>query len=296
MKRTLHENQEAVTKNQRDGQQIVIITEGTYNKKIKDWQLNNELCNHPTWWVSNLDPVINQRTGCPECCVEARGLSKRVSIDDLKFKLLGRGIKIKVYSGVTNNPETVFECLKCRYEWKTSTASVIAGSGCSKCSNLAKLTEDEAIERIKGRSLKMVEYSGLVGKVRSKFKCTICNHIWDSTFNNIVKGRGCPVCAKTGFNPTKPAWMYRLLLDTPSGTCYGFGITNDIKGRMNKHRRVLKGMLDQEYTPVYFDSGLDALSLESEWKKSPHIVDIGVEGFRTECVLVNYETTKMIFK
>lgn len=64
---------------------------------------------------------------------------------------------------------------------------------------------------------------------------------------------------------------------------------------MGRHKIYLRGMIDYEYPPQYFDSGEEAKKVESVWKKSTHTVDIGIKGFRTECVLVNSETTKMIF-
>lgn len=73
------------------------------------------------------------------------------------------------------------------------------------------------------------------------------------------------------------------------------GITNNMKERMLVHKRNLGSTLDQVYEPLYFDSGIDAQLLESKWKQSPYITNIGIDGFKTECVLINSETTKMIF-
>lgn len=142
--------------------------------------------------------------------------------------------------------------------------------------------------------LKMIEYAGTT-KGKSKFKCDLCSHVWCTEYNSVYKGSGCPACTKTGFNPVKPAWLYILLLDTPYGSCYGFGVTVSIKDRMQHHKKNLKGMIDCIYSPLYFDTGKEAKEVEAIWKSSPYKINLGVEGFKTECVLVNGETTKMIF-
>lgn len=103
---------------------------------------------------------------------------------------------------------------------------------------------------------------------------------------------------KGGFNPVKPAWLYILLLDTPEGLCYGFGITNNLKNRMQDHKLSISRAgckILTEYDPLYFDDGESVKNKETEWKQSKYTVNTGVTGFRTESVLVNTETTKMIF-
>jgi len=294
-KRSLEENQRLINIKNKSGQKIVIVKEGTYNKKVKDWELNNELCNHPTWLVNNLDRVLNQNAGCPKCANVKVGLSRKIPADDIASRLEGREVVLVKYGKNTNTPDSEFACKAKNHKWVTSFASVVRGSGCAKCSNIAKLTKEEVCERLKGRHIEVVKYSGLVGQNKSEFKCTTCSNVWKSTVNNVFNGKGCPACAKTGFNPIKPGWVYILLLDTPKGYCYGFGITNTLKDRMRRHKKNLGNILDYEYPPMYFSSGIEAQALEAEWKKSPYVINIGIEGFMKECVLVNDETTKMIF-
>lgn len=177
-------------------------------------------------------------------------------------------------------------------------------SGCPKCGKLkkakARCVSDAILHnRLIGRGIDMLFYSGTTVNKDSVFYCTTCSLTWKSSYNNIDNGHGCPNCNKNGgFNQCKPAYLYILLLSTDKGDCYGFGITVNIKDRMTKHKRNLKKIgytVLEEYSPIYFESGVDAKQLESKWKQSPHIVSINVEGFVTECVLVNAETTKMIF-
>jgi hypothetical protein len=44
--------------------------------------------------------------------------------------------------------------------------------------------------------------------------------------NNHLQGRGCPSCAKTGFDPTKPGLIYFLKFEKPFASFWKVGITN----------------------------------------------------------------------
>lgn len=236
---------------------------------------------------------VDKFTGCPICSNTNRAENSRLTEKVIYERLEGRPLKILKYGGTVMS-QSHFECTVCGYILSTSFDSVNHGHGCPKCVNVARVTEEECVKRLNGRSVQLVKYLGST-KEKSLFKCIPCGKEWLNSFNNVQAGQGCPSCTKYGFNPSKPAYLYVLLLDTPKGTCYGFGVTNDIKSRMKKHRKNLGAMIDQEYDTIYFDRGIDAVKIENRWKKSPHIVNINVEGFLTECVTVNLETTKMIF-
>lgn len=236
-------------------------------------------------WKARLNN-IDQGQGCPKC-------SGRLCItkDQCHSRISNKPFIMLQYAGKLLDKSSLFECSLCGYKWNTSFANAETIKNCPKCSKAAKVTLSKAISRLTGTNVELVAYSGNV-KGKSTFKCGHCLYLWDTPLDGV---QGCPACAKSGFNPTKPAWLYTLLINTHAGYCYGFGITNNIKDRMKKHRINLKGMLDQEYEPLYFDSGVEAQQVESLWKKSPYVINGGVEGFKTECVLVNNETTKMIF-
>lgn len=240
-----------------------------------------------TWYCLAMD--IFSGHGCHKCAGIAR-----VTEEECHKRLKGRSIKLVYYAGSTAG-KSHFECTKCLHTWETSFRSIDSGQGCAKCSGCLQLTVDECQKRLTNRNLEVLTYGGSVGS-KSVFKCHKCDKDWTTTFEIVNGGCGCPNCAKTGFNPSKPAWLYVLLLDTPKGSCYGFGITNVLKGRMKRHKNTLGAMLDYKYPPRYFDSGVEAQKIEQVWKQSPYVAGINVEGFKTECVLVNSETTKMIFQ
>lgn len=65
------------------------------------------------------------------------------------------------------------------------------------------------------------------------FKCEV-GHEWKTSAKNRSIGRGCPSCAKFGFDPNKTAWLYFLRHD--SLDLFQIGITNDPLRRIAKHK------------------------------------------------------------
>lgn len=239
-------------------------------------------------WSAVFSNIIRGH-GCPKC-----NGGVKVNEEACRLQMVGKTFTMLRYGGSVTS-KSLFKCNICSSEWLTDFDKIKQGRGCHKCGGTSKKTEEDCHNKLKGRSLRMTYYAGTVSDLKSTFECGVCEHVWEASFNDIRMGQGCPSCAKSGFNPSRPAWLYVLRLNTPQGDCYGFGITNVLKDRMRRHKKNLGNMLDEVYEPFYFDSGKDAQELESTWKKSPYIINVGVTGFVTECVLVNSETTKMIF-
>ena len=241
-------------------------------------------------WVSNFNKIWSGRR-----CVNCAGF-KKLTAEECQERLKGRSIKLLKYGGNTNK-KADFKCLVCEHEWTTFFINVDRrGTGCPKCANFLTPTEEECREQLKGLKVKLIKYVGTVSG-KSTFKCGKCKCNYKARMSDVRRSSGvCSSCTKYGFDPKKPAWLYVVLLDTPNGLCYGFGITNDIKGRMQKHKRNLKHLLKETFPPVYFEKGSEAKKVETVWRKSTHKVRLDVEGFKTECVIANQETTVMIFK
>ena len=67
---------------------------------------------------------------------------------------------------------------------------------------------------------------------RFNWKCHL-GHKWKSTGQNRVQGKGCPVCAKYGFNPGKDGWLY--LIDHDALDMFQVGISNVPDDRLGRH-------------------------------------------------------------
>lgn len=96
-------------------------------------------------------------------------------------------------------------CETCNHEWAPTVNSLITGHGCRKCSlkSLAsskKISKDEWEARIResgaGRYELIKWYGDKFGwDSKATCRCISCHHEWDSTANNLTKGKGCPSCA-----------------------------------------------------------------------------------------------------
>ena len=83
------------------------------------------------------------------------------------------------------------------------------------------------------------------------WKCEL-GHEWNATVANRNTGRGCPTCAKTGFDPNKEAFLY--FLSHPHWEMIQIGITNVPDLRIASHRSLgwdlleLRGPMDGHLT------------------------------------------------
>lgn len=230
--------------------------------------------------------------------VKCKGCHKpdRIVTEELAHKRLeGRSLVMISWGGGTIKKAS-FKCKICDYVWDAVYSCVEnKKNGCPRCAPTYKVSVDHAEEFLRGIGINLIKWGGTTHKY-STFECNTCQTQWVAKYNNIYNGTRCPSCKiGGGFNPIKPAYVYVILINTIHGDCYGFGVTNNYEVRIRAHKKNLGDVIIQEYPLRYFDSGGEAKNLESLWKKSPFRVNINVTGFKTECVLANAETTRMLF-
>jgi hypothetical protein len=69
-----------------------------------------------------------------------------------------------------------------------------------------------------------------------EWKCKF-GHTWKAKVTDRTSHKsGCPTCAKHGFNPGKEAHLY--FLSHPQWEMLQIGITNDLDGRLRKHKKI----------------------------------------------------------
>lgn len=85
-----------------------------------------------------------------------------------------------------------------------------------------------------------------------------CGYEWKAEPNSILKGRGCPKCAKYGFDESAPATTYCIYF--PNLDLYKIGITNNLKRRMQEYAQDIEVILTHT-----FSLGKDAKYLEKQW-------------------------------
>ena len=101
--------------------------------------------------------------------------------------------------GVYKNCSTKIEvsCMKCKHSWSVLPNSLLRGSGCPKCANNQKKTQDYFIKE-------MDEYNPhieIVGKYENahkplKVRCKICNNEWMCKPMRLLHGAQCQNCVK----------------------------------------------------------------------------------------------------
>ena len=204
-------------------------------------------CSEGHEWQARPSDVM-KGSGCPHCAGQAP-LSKEICNERLK----DRNIKmVGEYLGA--NHKTAFQCLE-GHEWDATPDNVMRGNGCPHC---AVVSEEKCNERISDRGIKVVgEYVNT--HTKTTFQCSE-GHEWETTPSSVMDGRGCPTCANYGFDPTKPAVLYYLRIDSVvEGTVFKIGITNN-----TVQKRFSNTDLDKitVLSIEHFEVGADAKSLE----------------------------------
>lgn len=122
-------------------------------------------------------------------------------------------------------------------EFKQSPSSHIRGVGCPKCGDESMAayrikTTEEFIKEAKNIHGDKYDYSQVEYKKsheKVKIICPKHGSFWQSPMNHTKFNTpaGCPGCAESGFDQTKPGLLYYLAFDTDWGdTLYKIGITN----------------------------------------------------------------------
>jgi hypothetical protein len=159
---------------------------------------------------------------------------RRLTTEEFKKRVKDSGSSVTLIGEYTSmKTKTVFQCEN-GHTFTTIAGVVAGGGGCSLCHIKHRLTIDEINEWLKndGRGITLEEDTYINTYTPVSFRCH-CGNSWKSTFSNINQGRGCPACAKSGFNPDKPAWEYGFIRDG----YLKIGITNDLEQRLSSHRR-----------------------------------------------------------
>lgn len=108
------------------------------------------------------------------------------------------------------------KCTICGYEWSTTPAMLLKGSGCVSCAGLKKKTTEEFIEQLAkiSPSIEVLgEYSNTSTKIKVRNK--ECGHLWYATPNSLLRGSNCPQCAGNG-KKTHAQFLDELSIANPN--------------------------------------------------------------------------------
>lgn len=178
---------------------------------------------------------IYKKAGCPSCAIEKR--TDKLRKTQKKFIEEAKKIHKDIYDYskveyVNSFKKIEIICKKHGSFWQDPSLH-LSGRGCKKCF-IEKQTDRKRkvikrfIEEAKEIHKNTYDYSKieyLNNKTKIGIICKIHGIFWQSP-NHHLHGSGCPNCASTGFNPTKPAILYYLRVNTEKYPLYKIGITN----------------------------------------------------------------------
>lgn len=105
---------------------------------------------------------------------------------------------IDVIGTYTKSSERVFvRCKKCGHEWSPVAAELSRGRGCPRCKGKLRLTTEDFISRM-GVVNADIEILGeyVLSNTKIKCRCRICRTEWSAVPSSLLRGHGCPECAK----------------------------------------------------------------------------------------------------
>lgn len=144
------------------------------------------------------------------------------------------------------DPKTVTKGSNPKRSWKCSLGHSWLASvnqryrvrtGCPYCAgklalqgfnDLATTDPELSAQVIEGDPTKVTSNSSRQFRWRCEF-----GHEWKTSVDHRSRGRSCPVCAKTGYDPNKDGYLYFLCHD--AWGLFQIGITNNLKQRVSKH-------------------------------------------------------------
>jgi len=187
-------------------------------------------------WSASVHELVNGGSGCPICAgnrrfTEEERIEQINKTDNLEFVCWADSYK-------NSHSKAIVRCKIDGFEWGAKIYSIINnGKGCPQCGRKRRWTAEERIDQI--NSIENIEFVSWVDsyrrtKSKAKVRCVIDNFEWSVEVNSIVNcGRGCPKCAKYGFQLDKTGYLYALRSEC--GTMIKIGISNKPKQR---HRQI----------------------------------------------------------
>jgi hypothetical protein len=234
-----------------------VVVFGPYRNSKEKFNAVCTLCNYQ--WMTTAGYLRCGTFYCQGCRAIEKQEKSKLGHLELIEDLRAMGKDFTLLSNFTNHKSHIdFMCNVCGYE-DSKIPLHIRLHGCYNCSHLKK-SDLESIQARLDSQGKQIKVSGeyVNSQTHLSCECQICKTEWDATPSNLKK-RGCPGCAVTGFDPSKPGNLYYLRVEYEGETYWKVGITNlSIRERFPAKDR---GKLTTLYCHL-FDNGADALLAE----------------------------------
>lgn len=195
-----------------------------------------------TEWAATVNNLVNHRRGCPQCGIVRRSGRRRApaASRESQINALANISFVRWQTSYRNiYSKAICRCELDGTEWAASVGNLVNNrNGCPVCAGTFKRTSAERILQINALpNIRFVKWASEYANNTSKAVCRCLLHgeEWTSRVYHLLIGRGCPRCAKTGFNPAKPATLY--LLRSDCGSMVKIGISNNHEQRHAQLRR-----------------------------------------------------------
>lgn len=135
-------------------------------------------------------------------------MSKRKTSTEYILEVAIKNPNIQVIEEyVDSNVKILHKCKICNYEWNCSPQSVLMGHGCPACGRkkageLKKKTQEEYIREVSNINPYIeVTDEYIDSRTPIKHKCKKCNYEWETSPDNFLHKRRCPVCIGKTIGP-----------------------------------------------------------------------------------------------
>ncbi len=200
--------------------------------------------------------------GCPTCAEQVRKDKKKDTLLSVIDKANLRHDNKYAYSTSTpyiNNKSFLKITCPIHGEFTQNANNHLSGQGCQQCHSITTIKFKEAAIAVHGDLYDYSKSKYIKSTSKLVITCSIHGDFTQTPQNHISCKCGCPMCAKTGFDKTKPGILYYLKLN--GGQYYKIGITNlDVKKRFTKDELSIIEVLATRY----YEVGQDAYDAEQQ--------------------------------
>jgi very-short-patch-repair endonuclease len=177
-----------------------IIISGQYINSNTKIECKCKICKYN--WCAVPSSLLNGK-GCPKCAIESRKAKRRKPHEQFVKEINILNSKIKILNTYINCTTKVdCKCLICGHIWSALPSNLSKGQGCPVCGiikahkAITKHHNDFVCELSKiNPNIKLLgQY--INNKTKVECVCLQCNHKWFVTPHNLLRGQGCPECAK----------------------------------------------------------------------------------------------------
>lgn len=150
--------------------------------------------------------------GCPNCANIKKGVDKRKTDEEFKTEIAIKNPYIDVLECYVNDKTKILvKCRDCGNEWRATPNNLLKGKRCPKCARVdavAKRTYSGATNRKKTNEefIRQIQDINPLIEIKETYngdavplivQCKQCNYSWRATPSMLLRGSGCPRCARS---------------------------------------------------------------------------------------------------